>query len=272
MSEEELTCKKFRRKDPGFVSVIAKSIYGALYNLDPTTKKWMKMNIEGPVYIVKRSNAPYLRLILLNQKGNNDYEDNLDSGMKFQTDKEFIFYLKPDGDTVGVWLSDFGPNPSILNCFQNLKQLAKKFEEEFSQLLESDEEEEQSTTTSKETQKQEIRREAPSSGDLSQDLMAMLNVGNGTTPIFEDKEEEKSTSSDPRMKSANSLESDELKRKMGLLGLGGESETTSTKPSVPREETIEGVTKQELKSALLALVNDDNFVDMVFDKIKSSRR
>jgi len=57
---------------------------------------WRKANIEGPVYLVRRRRAPIYQLLVKNQFSNNDLRDNLHPDWELDCQKNYVFYKVED--------------------------------------------------------------------------------------------------------------------------------------------------------------------------------
>eukprot|EP00913_Durusdinium_trenchii_P031294 g29301.t1 len=68
-----------QQQDPAITQIVTYSKFVVAYLLqhDGASPGWRKANIEGPVYVVKRSTAPLYRIIVKNQFSTTDLIDDL---------------------------------------------------------------------------------------------------------------------------------------------------------------------------------------------------
>jgi len=97
-------------KDPQVVEIIGLSKFVVAYFLqqDGDQPGWTKANIEGPVYVVRRRQAPWFQLVVKNQFSSTDMTDFLAGGWELDCQKNYIFY-KVEDDTQqvrGLWFQD----------------------------------------------------------------------------------------------------------------------------------------------------------------------
>ena len=59
--------KVLQRIDKQIVRVVGTACFVSIYDFDKDSKSWTKLDVEGTLFLVKRSSAPFYRLIVLNR-------------------------------------------------------------------------------------------------------------------------------------------------------------------------------------------------------------
>lgn len=111
MEEElinKLNLEVLRRLDKEIQTILYRSRYAALHELDRASKIWHACEKAGPLFIVKRASEPFLEFFLLNQKNNIDYEEEIFTEMKIDVklDENFLFFETKKGAIKGLWVSE----------------------------------------------------------------------------------------------------------------------------------------------------------------------
>jgi len=90
------------------IVVTAKFVVAYLLQQDGSNPGWRKANIEGPVYLVRRRQAPRYQLLVKNQFSTNDLLDALHPDWELDCQKHYVFY-KVEGDSKrirGLWFHE----------------------------------------------------------------------------------------------------------------------------------------------------------------------
>jgi len=90
------------------VVVYSKFVVAYLLQQDGANPGWRKANIEGPVYVVRRRNAPRFQLLVKNQFSTNDLLDDLHPDWELDCQKNYVFYKveDPSKRIRGLWFHD----------------------------------------------------------------------------------------------------------------------------------------------------------------------
>ena len=70
-----------QQKDRAVQSVIFTAKHVVLYHLSPT-HTWSRQDIEGPLFIVQRSCAPFFQIVILNRKSITDWKQDVSTDME----------------------------------------------------------------------------------------------------------------------------------------------------------------------------------------------
>lgn len=89
---EKICFKMLKSIDIYITEIIMKSCFVTVYKMKDDELKWKRADIEGFLYIVKRSIKPYYRLIITNKKNEKHLLQDIDTNMNLSTDQNYIFY------------------------------------------------------------------------------------------------------------------------------------------------------------------------------------
>ena len=82
-------------------------------------ENWVEMNIQGSLYIYKRSHDRGFRLIVFNRKGLNDFKLNIPNEFFLEFEKQFVIFSPTDKKNIfGFW---FEQNQEAEDFYKNLK-------------------------------------------------------------------------------------------------------------------------------------------------------
>mmetsp|Transcript_76665 Transcript_76665/g.215137 ORF Transcript_76665/g.215137 Transcript_76665/m.215137 type:complete len:210 (-) Transcript_76665:74-703(-) len=99
-----------QQQDPLIEQVVIHSKFVVAYHLqqDGPTPGWRKANIEGPMYIVRRTGLPRYKLILKNNDLSADLVDALHPDWELDCQSTYIFYKveDPTKRIRGLWFHD----------------------------------------------------------------------------------------------------------------------------------------------------------------------
>jgi len=102
--------QSLKQSDPQISEIVAFSKFVVAYLLqqDGDSPGWRKANIEGPVYVVHRRQAPWYQLIVKNQFSAQDLQDDLHASWELDCQKNYIFYKVEDEkkSVRGLWFHE----------------------------------------------------------------------------------------------------------------------------------------------------------------------
>uniref|UniRef100_A0A7S4QDF1 Uncharacterized protein n=1 Tax=Alexandrium monilatum TaxID=311494 RepID=A0A7S4QDF1_9DINO len=102
--------ESLRQRDQDIVQIVAYSefVVASVLQQDGPKPEWRRANVEGPVYIVRRSTAPRYQLLVRNQLRASDLLDGLHSDWEVECQKHYVFYKvqDPTERIRGLWFRD----------------------------------------------------------------------------------------------------------------------------------------------------------------------
>lgn len=119
-TSNDLVMKLLKKKIGDFQSVIQSVSYVALYEFDKETEKWKKDNVEGPLYIYKKSDDS-CGFVILNRRDEKDYQQRLDEIVETEMQSPYIFIkIQKDGKILvkGLWFYDMTAMLCVHGCLK----------------------------------------------------------------------------------------------------------------------------------------------------------
>mmetsp|Transcript_110951 Transcript_110951/g.320676 ORF Transcript_110951/g.320676 Transcript_110951/m.320676 type:complete len:207 (+) Transcript_110951:92-712(+) len=113
--------------DSQIEQVVIQSKFVVAYHLqqEGPTPGWRKANIEGPVFVVRRSTPPRYQLIVKNhQDGTSDLVDDLHPDWEMDCQSKYIFYKveDPSKKIRGLWFHEDSERIRVEKLLENLLQ------------------------------------------------------------------------------------------------------------------------------------------------------
>ncbi|CAG9466163.1 unnamed protein product [Pedinophyceae sp. YPF-701] len=105
-SQEDINRMAFaslRRVDPSITAIVVSAKHVQLYNFDRGTNQWERMEVEGPMYVVSRSEAPTLQMIILNKSNDRNHTEDLLNRFTQELQRPYLLYRNNQGLVRGLW-------------------------------------------------------------------------------------------------------------------------------------------------------------------------
>lgn len=112
-----------QQMDPTIENIVvySKFVVGYLLQQNGPNPGWRKANIEGPVYLLRRRQAPKYQLLIKNQCRAHDLLDNLHPDWELDCQKHYVFYKVEDCEQKirGLWFHDDAERQRIETALEN---------------------------------------------------------------------------------------------------------------------------------------------------------
>lgn len=219
-----------QRMDRNVVDVAITATHVVLYEYNTITKQssWEKKNVEGTLFVTKRSDAPRFKLIVLNRNSTENLEIPITAVLQMQVKDPYLILRDSPESTefLGIWFHDGNERGQIASYLEQVVNSLVKIEE-----MESNGNMNNNQSTDKDDHT--TRQEAGAA------LLAALTMGNA-----KGGENHVTTGQDIRpSKPAPTVEQQ------------------STHISSPPQNIV--LDKKSLQLSLLSLLQDDRFIDLI---------
>ncbi|KAH7694568.1 Dcp1-like decapping family protein, partial [Aphelenchoides avenae] len=101
----EINLKSVQRIDREALSIISQATHVALYRFDMATSEWRKDEVEGPLFVYRRSAEPYYSFLIANRQSPQDFILYVTSELALKDQPPYIFLYRPNGLINGLWFS-----------------------------------------------------------------------------------------------------------------------------------------------------------------------
>lgn len=231
-----------QRLDSNIVDLAITATHVVLYEYSTTTAQWEKKNVEGSLFVTKRSDAPRFKLIILNRSSTENLEVPITATFQMQVKEPYMIFR--DG-TAAVGGGSSGANETIRGIWfhdgKERDQIASYLEQVVKNLGKIEEMER--------NQQQQATSKSPSSSndindtirkDAGAALLSTLTLGSNNNKAAAAAA---ATSPPPSNPSATT-----------------QQYNTSPGPSTHQNFVLD---KKSLQLSLLSLIQDDRFLDLI---------
>ncbi|KAF9434526.1 hypothetical protein BGZ76_007868 [Entomortierella beljakovae] len=115
-----------QRHDPNISDILDSSSHVVVYKFDENTQTWTKKNVEGTMFVFKRSAAPSYGFFIMNRLGLENLMADLTGDMALQVTSDYIIYRAGE-DIHGIWIFETTDRDRIA---EKLLACCKKAKEE----------------------------------------------------------------------------------------------------------------------------------------------
>ncbi|KAI1724872.1 dcp1-like decapping family domain-containing protein [Ditylenchus destructor] len=122
-SEEKLGNKNLlaiKRIDPHAEALMAQPAISALYEFDVNQTKWQKTDVDGPLFVYKRTEPPIHSLMIANRQSLKDFIEPITESLKLRYETPYIFMYRKDGSIKGLWFHDKDECERIYRLLTNI--------------------------------------------------------------------------------------------------------------------------------------------------------
>lgn len=235
-----------QRLDSNIVDLAITATHVVLYEYSTTTAQWEKKNVEGSLFVTKRSDAPRFKLIILNRSSTENLEVPITATFQMQVKEPYMIFR--DGTAMGGGSGSSGANETIRGIWfhdgKERDQIASYLEQVVKNLgkieeMERNQQQQQATSSSKSQSSANINDTIRK--DAGAALLSTLTLGSNNNKATYSAAA--STSPPPSNPSATT-----------------QQYNTSPGPSTHQNLVLD---KKSLQLSLLSLIQDDRFLDLI---------
>ena len=295
---ERIILRTIRSDDPSINKILISISMCEVFSLEEG--KWEKYDLEGSFYIISGENPrTYYRMLILGQKSVKSIVEDIEKDMIFEKqDNPTIIMYKSKGEGIkGIFFEEEVEGIRVYNCIKDIQQL-KLGADEHIQHSEHINRENNIYMDSSNTHTIDINTNIETHRDITTNIEEMLlqpiNLINYYSPRFEGPNNnniERIINGEENKLSEECKEGGEGDtQKVDINSVPSTTMATHQPASVPvvedtdtimqpilteifehnQGEQIKSFNKCKLRNVLLDLVNDDQFIDIIYHKIKDA--
>ncbi|NWS45943.1 DCP1A enzyme, partial [Probosciger aterrimus] len=121
---QEISLAALQQHDPYITSIADVTGQVALYSFSPKANEWEKTNIEGTLFVYKRSASPYHGFTIVNRLNMHNLVEPVNKDLEFQLHEPFLLYRNANLSIYSIWFYDKN------DCHRIAKLMAKVVEQE----------------------------------------------------------------------------------------------------------------------------------------------
>ena len=236
-----------QRLDSNIVDLAITATHVVLYEYSTTTAQWEKKNVEGSLFVTKRSDAPRFKLIILNRSSTENLEVPITATFQMQVKEPYMIFrdgtaavgggsISGANETIrGIWFHDGKERDQIASYLEQVVKNLGKIEE-----MERNQQQQQATNSSKSQSNTNINDTIRK--DAGAALLSTLTLGSNNNKAT--SAAAATSSSPPSNPSA----------------AANQQYNTSPGPSTHQNLVLD---KKSLQLSLLSLIQDDRFLDLI---------
>jgi len=101
--------------------VLLSCVHVALYDFDESKQAWARTQFEGSLHLVERSVDPRYQLVLLNKLNPENKVEDITPDFQIQNLDPYMLYKNKVGDTHGVWFYNASDREAVCNFINSLE-------------------------------------------------------------------------------------------------------------------------------------------------------
>ncbi|XP_066473311.1 mRNA-decapping enzyme 1A [Tiliqua scincoides] len=121
---QEMSLAALKQNDPYITSIADVTGQVALYSFSPKANEWEKTDIEGTLFVYKRSASPYHGFTIVNRLNMHNLVEPVNKELEFQLHEPFLLYRNANLSIYSIWFYDKN------DCHRIAKLMAKVVQEE----------------------------------------------------------------------------------------------------------------------------------------------
>ncbi|CAM4587146.1 mRNA-decapping enzyme 1A isoform X1 [Caretta caretta] len=121
---QEMSLAALKRHDPYITSIADVTGQVALYSFSPKVNEWEKTDIEGTLFVYRRSASPYYGFTIVNRLNMHNLVEPVNKDLEFQLHEPFLLYRNASLSIYSIWFYDKN------DCHRIAKLMAKVVQQE----------------------------------------------------------------------------------------------------------------------------------------------
>lgn len=126
-----------QRIDPNIVDLAITATHVVLYEFNNAKRTWEKKNVEGSLFVTKRSDAPRFKLIVLNRSSTENLEVPITASFQMQVKEPYMIFRDSSASSIpgadetirGIWFHDGKERDQIASYMEQVVKSLVKIEE-----------------------------------------------------------------------------------------------------------------------------------------------
>ncbi|KAG8182636.1 hypothetical protein JTE90_018472 [Oedothorax gibbosus] len=102
-AETDINLKTLQRMDSNIVEIVDNASQVAIYKYDSELEKWDGTDVEGSLFLYRRSIFPCHGFIIVNRMNTTNFVESITSDMQFQLQEPYLLYKNNRGEIIGSW-------------------------------------------------------------------------------------------------------------------------------------------------------------------------
>uniref|UniRef100_A0A8C8RLL8 5'-(N(7)-methylguanosine 5'-triphospho)-[mRNA] hydrolase n=1 Tax=Pelusios castaneus TaxID=367368 RepID=A0A8C8RLL8_9SAUR len=119
---QEMSLAALKQHDPYITSIADVTGQVALYSFSPKANEWEKTDIEGTLFVYRRSASPYHGFTIVNRLNMHNLVEPVNKNLEFQLHEPFLLYRNASLSIYSIWFYDKNDCHRIANLMARVVQ------------------------------------------------------------------------------------------------------------------------------------------------------
>ncbi|CAN6171568.1 unnamed protein product [Urochloa humidicola] len=109
-----------QRLDPAVEDILITAAHVTLYDFDTDVNQWSRKDVEGSLFVVKRSAQPRFQFIVMNRRNTDNLVEDLLGDFEYQLQAPYIMYRNAAQEVIGIWFYNSQECQEVANLFSRI--------------------------------------------------------------------------------------------------------------------------------------------------------
>eukprot|EP01117_Protostelium_nocturnum_P004624 TRINITY_DN1678_c0_g1_i1.p1 TRINITY_DN1678_c0_g1~~TRINITY_DN1678_c0_g1_i1.p1 ORF type:complete len:278 (-),score=104.63 TRINITY_DN1678_c0_g1_i1:48-881(-) len=126
LAKLQLNLPSLQRIDPYVAQVLDSAAHVTLYNYQLQSQNWEKKEVEGSLFVVRRSCEPFHAFIVLNRLSTNNMIEEISHEIEIQISEPYLLYRNKSGEINGIWFYNHNERERMCKMIQRITKQLKE--------------------------------------------------------------------------------------------------------------------------------------------------
>jgi len=119
---DQANLASIKRIDPFAEEVLTGCVHTALFNFNVAEKKWVKGEVDGPLFVYRRKDKPWFSFMIANRLSLDDHIEPILKEIQLKYEPPYIFIYDKDNTIRGLWFSGEDECKRVYNLFTIIRK------------------------------------------------------------------------------------------------------------------------------------------------------
>lgn len=121
-TDHNMNLRVLKRNDEYAIDIEEKASHVAVYSFDELSQSWIKLEIEGPLFLYRRSKSPFYGCVVMNRLALEHFVTLITSHQTLSKIDNYLMYRDEEhGNTMGIWFYKQEERDSIAEAWQRFE-------------------------------------------------------------------------------------------------------------------------------------------------------
>lgn len=130
-STKLLNLTVLQRIDPFVEEILITAAHVTLYEFNIDNSQWSRKDVEGSLFVVKRSAQPRFQFIVMNRRNTDNLVEDLLGDFEFELQLPYLLYRNSSQEVNGIWFYNSRECEEVANLFNRILSAYSKVPTKF---------------------------------------------------------------------------------------------------------------------------------------------